>query len=312
MARPLRIEYPHAFYHVTSRGNERKAVFKSQRDREKFLSYLESATERYKAVIHVYCLMDNHYHLFLGTPVGNLSQIMHHINGAYTSYFNTKHARAGHLFQGRYKAILVEADKYAKELSRYIHLNPVRAGIAEKPDEYRWSSCRFYTIKGKAPKWLERNFILGYFGYKLRPAMNRYDDFVCAAVDQEYKNPLSELTHSVVLGSGEFVAEINEKFLRGKRPDRDLPALKDLLNSPGFDLIERAVDGVMQSDEKLARQIKLYFCHRYSGKKLREIGRHFNIGLSGVSEASRRICLKAKEDKSFGKLLKRIEKSIIL
>ena len=144
MARPLRIEYSGAFYHVTSRGNERKAVYKSQRDREKFFSYLESATERYGAVVHIFCLMDNHYHLLIETPSGNLSQIMHHINGAYTTYFNTKRERSGHLFQGRYRAILIEVDEYAKELSRYIHLNPVRAGIAENPEEYRWSSCQYY------------------------------------------------------------------------------------------------------------------------------------------------------------------------
>ena len=117
MARQLRINYPGAFYHVTSRGNERKAVFKSKRDREKFLEYLETATLRYDAVVHVYCLMDNHYHLLLKTPSGNLPQIMRHINGAYTTYFNVKRGRSGHLFQGRYKAILVDADEYAKELS---------------------------------------------------------------------------------------------------------------------------------------------------------------------------------------------------
>jgi len=135
LARPLRITYPGAFYHVTSRGNERKAVFKNKRDREKFLEYLESATLRYDARIHAYCLMDNHYHLLMETPSGNLSQIMRHINAAYTTYYNVKHDRAGHLFQGRYKAILVEIDAYAKELSRYIHLNPVRANMVEKPEE---------------------------------------------------------------------------------------------------------------------------------------------------------------------------------
>ena len=117
MARALRIQFPGAFYHVTSRGNERQPVFKSSTDREKFLSYLESATERYGAVVHGYCLLDNHYHLFLETPLGNLARIMQHINGAYTTYFNIKRQRSGHLFQGRYKAILVEADAYAKELS---------------------------------------------------------------------------------------------------------------------------------------------------------------------------------------------------
>jgi putative transposase len=129
MARPLRISYPGAFYHVTSRGNEQKAVFKSTPDRERFLEYLESSVQRYNAIIHAYCLMDNHYHLLLETPDGNLSRIMAHINGAYTMYFNIKRKRFGHLFQGRYKAILVEADEYAEELSRYIHLNPVRANI---------------------------------------------------------------------------------------------------------------------------------------------------------------------------------------
>jgi len=123
MPGPLRIEYPGAFYHVTSRGNERKAIFKSRRDREKFLEYLESASQRYAAIIHIYCLMDNHYHLPIETPSGNLAQIKQHINGAYTTYFNVKRKRSGHLFQGRYRSILVEADAYAKELSRYIHLN---------------------------------------------------------------------------------------------------------------------------------------------------------------------------------------------
>ena len=115
MSRPLRISYPGAFYHITSRGNEQKAVFKSKRDREKFLEYLESANQRYDAVIHAYCLMDNHYHILLETVSGNLSKIMAHINGAYTNYFNAKRERSGHLFQGRYKAILVEANEYAKE-----------------------------------------------------------------------------------------------------------------------------------------------------------------------------------------------------
>ena len=110
MARPLRIEYPGAFYHVTSRGNERKDIFKSNADREMFLSYLASAQEKYEAVVHAYCLMSNHYHLMIETPQGNLSQIMKYINSAYTNFFNIKRKRTGHLLQGRYKAILVEAD----------------------------------------------------------------------------------------------------------------------------------------------------------------------------------------------------------
>ena len=163
MARPLRIEYPGAFYHVTSRGNERKDIFKSNTDREMFLSYLASAQEKYEAVVHAYCLMSNHYHLMIETPQGNLSQIMKYINSSYTNFFNIKRKRTGHLLQGRYKAILVEADAYATELSRYIHLNPVRAGMVRSPEEYRWSSYSYYTERS-SPSWLKTGFILGYFG----------------------------------------------------------------------------------------------------------------------------------------------------
>jgi len=155
MGRPLRIEYPDAFYHITARGNERQNIFKSNRDRERSLGYLESASERYKAVIHTYILMDNNYHILLQTPAGNLSQIMHHINGAYTNYVNKKKKRSGHLFQGRYKALLVDIDEYAQELFRYIHLNPVRAGI--------------YINVNKSSKWLCTEFIL--FAYLARFAV---------------------------------------------------------------------------------------------------------------------------------------------
>ena len=312
MARPLRIEYSGAFYHVTSRGNERKAVYKSQRDREKFFSYLESATERYGAVVHVFCLMDNHYHLLIETPSGNLSQIMHHINGAYTTYFNTKRERSGHLFQGRYRAILIDVDEYAKELSRYIHLNPVRAGIAENPEEYRWSSCQYYTVKRKPPEWLKRDFILSYFGNEPKTAMKRYRDFVRSVMDQEYKNPLAEISHSVILGGEKFIAEIKTRFLRDKQPDRDLPTLRDLSSRPGLGHIEKAVDSVLQQDEKLARQVTLHMCHRHSGMKLREIGQQFGIGESGVTQASRRIGMKAKKDKRLREIVKMIETKISL
>jgi putative transposase len=312
MARPLRIEYPGAFYHITSRGNERKAVFKSERDREKFLSYLGSATERYAAIVHVYCLMDNHYHLLLETPAGNLSQIMHHINGAYTTYYNTKRERSGHLFQGRFKAILIEADEYAKELSRYMHLNPIRAGMCAHPEEYPWSSCRYYTVETKAPDWLQRGFILGYFGKDFSVSMKRYRDFVQAVMGESYGNPLAGLKHSVILGSSPFVAEIRDRYLKHTAQARDLPALRTLLKKPSLDQIEQAVDAVLLSAPKLARQVKLHLCQRYSGMTLTEIGLRFGVGPSGVSQASRRIALKRSKEQKLSKIVKRIEKNIYL
>jgi len=218
MARALRITFPGAFYHITTRGNERKAVFKNKRDREKFLEYLESATLRYDARIHAYCLMDNHYHLLLETPSGNLPQIMRHINGAYTTYFNVKRDRYGHLFQGRYKAILVDVDEYAKELSRYMHLNPVRAKIVETPEEYNWSSYQFYIGKQKPVEWLYRDFILGFFGKKISSAQKGYQEFVNALAFQEYDSPLEQVVSSTLLGSADFIAYIkdNRNYIRKK------------------------------------------------------------------------------------------------
>lgn len=310
MARPLRIEFPGAFYHITCRGNERNAVFKSLRDRERFLSYLGSATDRYGAVIHVYCLMDTHYHLFIETPSGNLSKIMQHINGAYTTYFNRKRERSGHLFQGRYKAILVEADEYAKELSRYIHLNPVRAGIVKTPEEYEWSSFRFYISNGKAPKWLKRDMILNYFNSRPATAMNMYKDFVHGLLEQDYESPLSKLPYSFVLGSGEFIAEIKERFLKDKEMDRNLPELREIIERPGLDIIEQAVDMEIQSDKKLARQVKLFLCHSYSGRKLWEIGALFGVSDSAVTQASRRILDKQRKDKKIEKSILKIVKKL--
>ena len=306
MARPLRIEYPGAFYHVTSRGNERKAVFKSQRDREKFLAYLESATERYGAAIHAYCLMDNHYHLLIETPLGNLSKIMQHINGAYTMYFNTKRKRSGHLLQGRYEAILVDADEYAKELSRYIHLNPVRANLEPDPDAYEWSSCRYYTVKRKAPGWLQRDFILGYFGKRNAASMKKYRAFISSAMGQEHNNPLAEKLHSVILGSQDFLEAIKVEFLSDKKPDRELPDLNEPQPKMEIAVIEKAVDRVLKCDPKLARQVKLYFCHRFSGLKLKEIGKWFGISESGVTQASSRIALKAGNNKEIRKAINKI------
>ena len=306
MARPLRIEYPGAFYHISSRVKERKAVFKSQRDREKFLAYLESATERYGAVIHVYCLMDNHYHLLIETPLGNLSKIMQHINGAYTMYFNTKRKRSGHLLQGRYKAILVDADEYSKELSRYIHLNPVRAGMESTPETYKWSSCRYYTHKRQAPGWLQRDFILRYFGKRQTPAMKKYREFVRSAMEREYTSPLAKRLHAVILGSQDFIEDIKATFLSDRKPDRDLPDLKEEPVKREIEDIEKAVDRLLKTDPKFARQVKLYFCHRYTGLKLREIGKRFGISESGVTQASRRVALKAESDKVALKMLDKI------
>ncbi|MFH0812635.1 MAG: transposase [Pseudomonadota bacterium] len=312
MARPLRIVYPGAFYHITSRGNERKEIFKSERDREKFLSYLKSATERYGAVIHVYCLMENHYHLLMETPAGNLSEIMRHINGAYTTYFNFKRKRSGHLLQGRYKAILIEADEYAKELSRYIHLNPVRTGLIERPEDYPWSSYQYYIGKEKAPEWLRRDFILGVFSKKVSDSEKRYGEFVEGMIGQDQRSPLKEVVYSTILGSMEFVKAVTEKHLGDKKADRNLPALKELSARISIEEIEKAVETVFGKEWGIGKKVSLYLCHRYSGRKLKEIGEYFGFGESGVSQASRRLGMKLESDKKLKRKVQLIENRLRL
>ena len=312
MARQLRITFPGACYHITSRGNERKSIFKSLADKEKFLFYLESATRRYDAIIHAYCLMGNHYHLLLETPTGNLSQIMRHINGAYTTYFNKKRQRAGHLLQGRFKAILVDMDEYCKELSRYIHLNPIRAKMIDNLHDYRWSSYLDYIGNRNPPAWLERNFILGYFGKKPSIAQKNYREFIESRLDKKYNSPLSEVVGSTILGSSDFVKEIKERFIEGKKANRDLPALKALSSKPGIEDIKKAVETAFIHQPALVRSVSLYLCHRHTGRKLKYIGLHFNIGESAVSQASQRINMKINRNKKLKKKIKSVEKKLNL
>lgn len=289
MARPSRMEYPGAFYHVTSRGNERKEIYRSRRDRERFLEYLESATVRYGAVVHAYCLMTNHYHLLVETPDGNLSQVMRHVNGAYTTYFNVKRHRSGHLLQGRYKAILVEMEDYAEELSRYIHLNPVRASVAQRPEEHAWSSYAAYIGAAPSPCWLTRELILPQFGRDEASAQHRYRQFVEAELGKEVVNPLDQVKGSTVLGGESFVQWVQERFIAGRAKGRDVPAVCALGVRSSLEAIEREVAERVPSDQRMARRIALYVSHRYSGRPLKEIGARFGVGESGVSQASRRV-----------------------
>ena len=157
MPHPLRLEFPGAIYHIYSRGNERKDVFRLSDDYELFLGILAETALTFDVLIHAYCLMPNHFHLLLETKDSNLSQVMKRLLGLYTVRFNRKHKRLGHLFQGRYKALIVDKDAYFLQLSRYVHLNPVKAKLVKNPEDYRWSSMRYY-LKEKSPEFLFRDF----------------------------------------------------------------------------------------------------------------------------------------------------------
>ena len=298
MARALRIIYPGACYHVTSRGNERKEIFKSRRDREKFLEYLASATDRYGTVIYAYCLMDNHFHLFLATPAGNLSQIMRHIIGAYTTYFNIKRKRSGHLFQGRYKSVLVESGEYAAELTRYLHLNPVKAGIVGKPEEFQWSSYRSYTGEVSTPEWLKAGFVLSTFGDDDTTARKNYRDFVEKVDVEMYESPLKQAVAGSILGSPDFVEEITTSHFKERGVDKSFSEECPYSVRKSLDEIITAARKVFPDNEKLARQGGMYLCHNYSGATLKEIAGKFAVGVTAIGEASKRFAKKMAEDES--------------
>lgn len=204
MSRPLRIEYPGAIYHLTSRGNARSNIYVTDADRIDFLKLLAQTCQRFGWHSYAWCLMGNHYHLVIETSEANLSRGMRHINGVYTQTFNRTHQRVGHLFQGRYKAILVEKDSYLLEVIRYVLLNPVRANMTKTAGQYPWSSYRAMISKATTPDWLERDWVLGHYGNRLSAAQEQFIKFI---QDGDNQSPLWEqLRQQIYLGDEQFVS----------------------------------------------------------------------------------------------------------
>ena len=223
MARPLRIEFPGALYHVTARGDRREDIFEDDEDRSLFLETLGDVTRRFNWLCHAYCLMSNHYHLMIGTPDGNLSKGMRHLNGVYTQATNRRHRRTGHLFQGRYKAIVVDGDAYLLELGRYIMLNPVRANMVPTPGDYVWSSYRTTVGAVVAPPWLSIDPLLAAFGPSRSAAVGRFKSFVAAGVTA---GSLDErVSRSIFLGDEVFVKNV-QALAEDKWEDFDIPHIQ--------------------------------------------------------------------------------------
>ena len=202
MSRPLRIEFAGALYHVASRGNARQPIYLEEQDFDLFLEVLAKVCERFNWVVHSYCLMTNHYHLLLETSDGNLSKDMRQLNGVYIQRFNRKHRRVGHLYQGQYKAILVDKESYLLEVGRYILLNPIRAHMVDSPAEYKWSSWHAIMGEDEAPEWLAVNQTLLLFDSQRTIASQKYHDFVLSGIGKPLWNNLKQ---QVFLGSEDFI-----------------------------------------------------------------------------------------------------------
>ena len=222
MTRPLRVEFAGAIYHVTSRGDRREVIYDDDSDRTQWLETLAKVCSRFNWRVHAYCLMDNHYHLVLETIEGNLSKGMRQLNGVYTQYYNRRHDRAGHVFQGRYKAILVDKEAYLLELSRYVVLNPVRAGMVNEVIDWPWSSYPAVVGRSPSPDWLASDAILSHFGKQRKRTRAKYIDFVRAGIG--LPSIWDDLQKQIFLGGEAFINK-HLKMIEKKDYLDDIPAL---------------------------------------------------------------------------------------
>jgi REP element-mobilizing transposase RayT len=251
MARPLRIEFPGATYHVTSRGNEQRNIFYGDDDRHAFLTFLGDAARRFGWSITTWVLMTNHFHLVLQTPEPNLSKGMQWLNGTYAAWFNRRHNRSGHLFQGRFKAFLLQKETYYAEVLRYVVLNPVRAKLVEHPADYRWSSYRAIAGIEEAPPWLDVAAALDPFGGEDEMAALRYRQFVLDGIGCE--EPLwQKLIHGVYFGNDEWAKEMRGR-VESKPRSTDHPRAQRGIGRPMMHQIIAAVATVAGSTPEAIR-----------------------------------------------------------
>jgi len=320
MSRPLRIEVEGGFYHITARGNEKRPIFRIEPDFLRFVSRFERIYERYGVVIHAYVLMTNHYHLLLETPRANLSTALHDLNTAYTNYFNRRHDRVGHLFQGRYRSIIVEKDPYLLELSRYIHLNPVRAGMVKRPEAYRWSSYPKYLSSGSCPEWLRKEDILGQMDKSPVKGRRKYRQFVEEGLRREIRDPLKAVMGGIALGGEAFWEEVWDR-VQGLRGGDEVPALREIhRKTEGGLIVEKVASFYGVSAERITRlehpahpgtQVAMYLARKKTDLSLNDIAaifgkRHY----TAVSAAFRRVEGKRQRDQRFHRELAKIEREI--
>ena len=300
MVRPLRLSFENTFYHITARGNRREKIFYSPRDEEVFLKRLKGMLIKYTMTCHAYCLMDNHYHLFIKTTKPNLSQGIHYLNSSFTNWFRNKHQIIGPVFQGRFKSILVDADNYALVLSAYIHLNPLRAGIVRQLEDYPWSSYLDYLNLRKS-NITDPSFVLKSIDNNTLKAIKKYRNYLIE--NQNMKDPIRESYHRIALGSATFIEKIKEKIeYQGLR--REIPSTR-YLSKYDVNTIILKITQVLYIERKiifdkkrgnLNRSLAIYRIKRFTSLSLSEIGKIFKMDYSAVPQAAKRFEQKYKVD----------------
>lgn len=287
MARPLRIQFPGAWYHVMNRGRHGEPIFKGRRDYYQFIDLLVETADMWNLRIAAYCLMENHYHLLIQTPDANLSRCMRHIDGVYTQRFNLRYGCDGQLFRGRYKSILIEIDHYLLQLVRYIHRNPLKAGLVDHIDNYPWSSHKGYLSKAEKWNWLYKDFVLSMLSTQENERVKIYRRFVSKDDDGEeaLDNIFERKKWPSILGSKEFLNLIKEKFF-SKKLDDEIPQSKEL--APDVDRIKKLICQTYQiKEEELLisrrgvfnepRNVAIYLTRQLTGDSLKQIGEHYRM-----------------------------------
>jgi len=309
MSRPLRIQYPDAWYHVMNRGRRGESVFLDKGDYGIFVELLKEVVDMYKVRVAAYCLIPNHYHVLIQTLGGDLSRCMRHLNGVYTQRFNRAHHCDGQLFRGRYKSILVDGDSYLLELVRYIHRNPLKAGLAKKLSDYPWSSHKGYLSNANKWNWLYKSFILSLFDRDKTKGINTYKRFVSMESPEEINRIFSRSKFPSMLGNESFIEKVKERFFHSKRHD-EVPESKGL--APDTEKIKEAICKAYAIDESSLlssrrgvlnepRNVAIFLVRRLRGEKLEEIGRQF--GISKYSSVSS-VIEKMKRDMSVDRKLR--------
>ncbi|HEY1373323.1 MAG TPA: transposase [Candidatus Binatia bacterium] len=271
MARPMRIEYPGALYHITTRGNARRAIFKDDRDRRLLLDILQRIADRYHWLCHAYCLMDNHYHLVVETPDGHLAHGMRQLNGVYTQAYNRRHRRAGHLFQDRYKAILIDKESYLLEVCRYVVLNPVRAKAVEHPGKWKWSSYGATAGIAKSHPALATDWVLGQFGERRSAAEQRYREFVREGAGGETIH--DKVIGQSLLGTEKFIERLIGR-VRGREEIKEIPKRQRFLGRPTLKELFAAQGNKEKRNKKIADAV---LRHGYSQMEVAEqVGMHYS------------------------------------
>lgn len=276
MARPLRIEFAGAVYHVTSRGNGRQQIFLDDEDNRKFLETLGKTLDRFHWLCHAFCLMVNHYHILVETPEANLSKGMHHLNAAFCQAHNKRHDRVGHLFQGRFRSIVVDRESYLLELARYVVINPVRAGMVARPEDWPWSSYRATAGLPLSPAaagafdFLTTAWLLGQFGRTEAAARQRYRAFVSAGIGTD--SPWSKLQSQIFLGKETFLERLKE-VLPEKAAVQEIPKLQRYANRPPLKDIFGEWKTRRKRDEAI---VASYITYGYEQKEIaRFLGMHY-------------------------------------